>query len=90
MTLFAEPLILGSMYVIDIAEIEAELRVLDVPVSEFLARAKINRTTWHNLRRGKYEPRQDTARRIAMAMKLLRAARAGKPGDAKKKTREAA
>lgn len=66
-------------YVVDIAEIEAELTALGVPIPEFLARAAINRSTWQRLKAGEYSPRQDTARRIHNAMKVLRVAYGGNP-----------
>ena len=67
------------MYVVNIPEVEAELRVLGVDETEFLARADIHKRTWERLRAGEYAPRQDTARRIAEAMSFLRAKYRGKP-----------
>ena len=78
-------------YVVDMAEVEAELTALGVPIPEFLKRANINRSTWQRLKSGEYAPRQDTARRIAAAMSALRAIYGkpsggggdGNPGDMK-------
>lgn len=67
------------MYVVSIPDIEAELRALGVSEAEFLDRAGIHKRTWERLRAGEYAPRQDTARRIIAAMKVLRAVHSGKP-----------
>jgi len=64
----------------DWREIEAELKALGVSLGEFYERARINRSTWQRFRAGKFELRAETARRIAAAMKVLRAERSGKPG----------
>jgi len=74
---------------VNVKDIEAELTVLGVRVAEFLALARIHRATWGRLRAGKFAPRQDTALRIAHAMKMLRARAQAKP-VAKKKTEGAA
>jgi uncharacterized protein (DUF2384 family) len=69
----------ATMYVVSIPEIVAELQALGVPETDFLARCGLHKRTWERLKAGEYSPRQDTARRIAATMTVLRAAHTGKP-----------
>ena len=70
---------LAPMIVISVQEILVELRALGVPEADFLKISGIHQRTWDRLKKGEFRARQDTAERIAHAMRVLRAEHFGKP-----------